>query len=211
VIALVNLTIAARNVVRNRRRSTITALAIALGACATLLLGALMSYIVLEFQTSTVRRAGHLAVFAPGFFQYGAGNPAAYGIAHYREVMALIEGDAVLRPLLRVASPMQIVSGVAGNYGANASKTFAGQGVVPADRWRMNSWNQYGVNIPPGGAKPLQAADAAAVGAGIARILHLCEAGTIPGCPKNAAPSPGGPPAAPAGGAPPPPPQPREL
>ncbi|MGJ7510343.1 ABC transporter permease [Variovorax sp. GT1P44] len=182
---MLNLSLAWRNVRRNRRRTGITTMTIALGAAALLLLGALMNYIVLEFQTATVRRSGHVAVFQNGYFLYGAGNPAAYGIADYVPVMDAIRSDPAMQPLLRVATPVQMVAGVAGNYKAGASKTFFGQGVVPADRLRMRTWNQHGLEGIGATSSPLARGDGVGVGAGLARILHLCEGASPGSCPRH--------------------------
>lgn len=182
---MLNLSLAWRNVRRNRRRTGITSMTIALGAAALLLLGALMNYIVLEFQTSTVRRSGHVAVFQNGYFLYGAGNPAAYGVEDYVALMDAIRSDPGMQPLLRVATPVQVVAGVAGNYQAGASKTFFGQGVVPADRLRMLTWNQHGLEGIEATSSPLARDDGVAVGSGLARILHLCGGASLGTCPRH--------------------------
>ena len=75
--------IALRNILRNRRRSAMTGSAIAVGALAMLLFGGFTNYIFTGFQTGVVQRIGHLTVFRNGYFLYGAGNPAAYGIDDY--------------------------------------------------------------------------------------------------------------------------------
>ena len=64
-----------------------TGLAVAVGAVAMLLFGAFQGYIFAGFQTGVVQRVGHLTVFRNGYFLYGAGNPAAYGIDDYKSVM----------------------------------------------------------------------------------------------------------------------------
>ena len=186
-----NLTIALRNVFRNRRRSMMTMATVGFGAAAILLLGALMAYIVLEFQTVTVRRVGHLAVYKQGYFQFGAGSPASYGIADYQGLLALIASDAELAKLIAVTTPTQVISGVAGNYDAGISKTFFGQGIVPADRARMREWNDYGIEVRGADWRALSRADGAIVGYGVGRILGLCKALAIPDCtaPPPQAPS----------------------
>ncbi|MDM0077530.1 FtsX-like permease family protein [Variovorax sp. J2P1-59] len=182
---MLNLSIAWRNVCRNRRRTGITTTTIALGAAALLLLGALMNYVVLEFQTSTVRRSGHVAVFQSGYLLYGAGSPAAYGIRDYAALMTVIRSDPVMKPLLRVATPVQVVAGVAGNYQVGASKTFFGQGVIPTDRLGMLTWNQHELEGIEAKNSPLARIDGVAVGSGIARILHLCDSAGPGGCPRH--------------------------
>lgn len=179
---MLNLSLAWRNVLRNQRRTTITVMTIALGAAALLLLGALTSYIVLEFQTSAVRRTGHLAVFKTGYFKYGAGNPAAYGIRDYVSVLNTIRNAPGIEPYLAVATPTQIIAGVAGNYRASTSKTFFGQGIVPADRLRMREWNQHHIDGIEINSPALGRKNGVAVGSGLGRILQLCEHRNIVDC-----------------------------
>ena len=102
--------IAFRNILRNRRRSLMTGSAIAVGALAMLLFGCYISYIFAGFETGLVQRIGHLTVFRSGYFVFGAGNPAAYGIDDYQGVMTLIGDDPVLKPLIAVLTPTQSLS-----------------------------------------------------------------------------------------------------
>src|SRR5258708_31174693 len=101
------LKIAFRNILRNRRRSFMTGSAVAAGALATLLFGGYASYIFAGLETGNVQRVGHLTVFRAGYFLFGSGNPAAYGIAHYQDVLTLIQQDPVLSPLINVLTPPQ--------------------------------------------------------------------------------------------------------
>ena len=137
------LKIASRNILRNGRRSLMTVLAIAVGASAMLLFGEYLAFMILGLQTTMVQRIGHLTVSRQGYFELGSGNPAAYGISDYREVMKLIEDDPVLKPMLNVTTPNVTLFGIAGNFDVDASKTFFGSGVVPSDRERMRQWNEY--------------------------------------------------------------------
>jgi len=89
------LKIAFRNLLRNLRRSTMTGSAVAAGAAGD---AAVRRVRVLHLRgpggRNNVQRIGHLTVFRDGlFFWWGAGNPAAYGIDHYQDVMKLIERD----------------------------------------------------------------------------------------------------------------------
>jgi putative ABC transport system permease protein len=181
------LKVAFRNILRNRRRSAMTGSAIAVGALALLIFGAFTTYLFASFQTNLVQRIGHLTVFEKGYFLFGAGNPTAYGIDRYREVIDLIANDPVLKPLINVITPTHSLVGIAGNFeGENdAAKTFIGVGVVPADRDRMRQWNEFGAGRiwPPderfgGGDESV-----GLIGGGIARILGLCASLKIANCP----------------------------
>jgi putative ABC transport system permease protein len=192
--------IAARNVLRNRRRSAVTVAAVAVGALALLVFGAFQSYIFTGFQTNVVEHVGHLTVFRDGFFLYGAGNPAEWGIDEHERVMRLIADDPVLKPMLRVVTPRQQLSGIASYVTAHgdAAKTFLGFGVVPSDRERMRQWDEYGVRTPyhPDGKLADDAPDRGAIGMGVARVLGVCGRGDLPPCverPHPPATAPAGP------------------
>src|SRR5512146_2826469 len=96
---------AARNILRNSRRSLMTGSAVAAGAMAMLLFGGFVAYIFAGLETGNVQRIGHLSVFRAGYFLFGSGNPSAYGIDDYQRVMKLIAEDPVIRPLLNVETP----------------------------------------------------------------------------------------------------------
>ena len=176
-----------RNVLRNRRRSIMTGSAIAAGSLALLLFGGFTSYIFAGLETGSVQRDGHLTVFHAGYFLFGEGNPAAYGISHYRGAMELIHDDPVLRPMINVLTPIQSVVGIAGNFSGtvDASKTFMGAGVVPSDRDRMREWDPYGtgaVHVPDGRMADSEES-AGLLGFGMARVLGLCGPLRLADCP----------------------------
>ena len=179
--------IAFRNILRNRRRSGMTGSAVAAGALAMLLFGGFAGSIFTQIETNNVERIGHLTVFRAGYFVFGAGNPAAYGIDHYKDVMRLIADDPVLHPMINVITPTQSLVGIAGNFsGTNdAAKTFFGVGLIPSDRDRMREWNEYGT--APLFVPDQRMIDAdqtrGLIGAGLARILGLCGELKLPNCP----------------------------
>jgi putative ABC transport system permease protein len=181
------LKIGLRNILRNGRRSAVTGLAVAVGATALLVFGAFQAYIFAGFQTQVVQRAGHLTVFRDGYFLYGAGNPAAYGIDDYKKVMATIAGDPVLKPLIHVITPTLTLFGIAGNFqGENdAAKTFFGVGLIPSDRERMRQWDEFGAARPYEPDTRLADGDETRgiIGVGLARILNLCTDLKIANCP----------------------------
>lgn len=179
------LKIAFRNIFRNTRRSLTTTMTIAIGTAAALLFGAFTLFTTYGLQTSTVQRTGHLAIYRDGFFNYGAGNPAAWGITDYKGVLDLVETDPLLKPLIAVATPTQSVGGIAGNPDSGTSKTFFGVGFVPSDRDAMKHWNEYGVGSTGLKRSGLSDDDTSKglLGMGLVRILGLCERTHQADCP----------------------------
>ena len=181
------LKIVLRNILRNRRRSIMTGSAVAAGSLALLLFGGFTSYIFSGLETGNVQRNGHLTVFHSGYFLFGEGNPAAYGISSYRDVMNLIHDDPVLRPMINVMTPTQSVVGIAGNFTGtvDASKTFMGIGVVPSDRDRMRAWDPYGTRAinGPDGRMADSEESVGLLGFGMARVLGLCGPLRLKDCP----------------------------
>ena len=179
--------IAFRNMLRNLRRSAMTGSAVAAGAMAMLLFGGFASYIFAGLETNNVQRIGHLTVFRDGYFLLGAGNPAAYGIDRYQDVMKLIEHDSVVGPMIRVITPTQSLVGIAGNFSGEveASKTFLGIGLIPSDRERMRQWDEFSASRNYSPDARLSDADPSRglIGMGLARVLGLCAPLGLAGCP----------------------------
>ena len=169
---------AARNILRNGRRSFMTGSAVAAGAMALMLFGGYAGYIFDALETSNVQRVGHLSLFRTGYFLFGSGNPAAYGIGDYRKVMDLVSNDPVIKPLVNVVTPTQSLMGIAGNFsgGNEASKTFLGVGFVPSERNKMRLWDERHTGLVRPADERLSDRDESRglVGVGLARILALC-------------------------------------
>jgi putative ABC transport system permease protein len=183
------LSIALRNLLRNRRRSVMTLVAMVIGLTAVLLFGGYIRNITYGLQTDFVQRSGHLQIQHKDYFLYGSGNPAAYGIADYRQVIALLQQDQELAPMLAVVTPTLQLGGIAGNFSAGVSRTIFANGMVVEDQNRMREWNDY--HFP---ARPHTmtltgtASDTAVIGTGVARVLQLCAALAVPDCtPKETA------------------------
>ncbi|MGZ5080172.1 MAG: hypothetical protein ACXWHZ_11910, partial [Usitatibacter sp.] len=175
--------LALRNLLRNRRRSLTTLIAMVIGAVTILLFGGYSRNITYGLQTGYVRYSGHLQIQRKDYFLYGTGNPAAYGIEGYRHVIAVIANDPVLKPMLKVVTPTLTLGGIAGNFTAGVSRTVIGTGVVVEDQNRMRLWNDYGypLDVKPS-ALTGTADDAAVIGSGVARVLQLCGALDVPNC-----------------------------
>jgi putative ABC transport system permease protein len=180
--------LAIRNITRNRRRSIMTASLVAMGALALLLFGAFTTYIFAGIETGLVQRGGHLAVYRQGYFLFGPGNPAAYGIDDHAAVMQAFQDDPVLKGMINVMTPTQAVVGIAGNFsgGTSASKTFFGVGLVGTDLERMRQWDEHGATRPyvPDDRLSDPNASRGVIGRGVARMLGLCEPLHVPNCPS---------------------------
>lgn len=182
---MMTLSLALRNLLRNRRRSLATLLAMAIGSTSILLFGGYSNNINYTMHTSYVQNGGHLQIQHRDFYLYGSGNPTAYGIADYTKILAAIQNDEVLRSMVLVASPTLQFGGIAGNYAAGVSRTIIGNGFVAEDINRMRDWNDFGLRkISLAFALEGAAPDAAIIGTGVARVLQLCDALKVASCPK---------------------------
>jgi putative ABC transport system permease protein len=176
--------IAVRNLLRNRRRSLSTLIALAIGLSAVLLFSGFKANLIYTGLTAYARAGGHVQIQHRDYFLYGSGNPTAYGIADYERLLGAIRADPLLKPLLAVATPMLRFGGLAGNFDAGISRTVIGTGYVASDVTLMRQWNEFGIPIVrPRFALEGTAQDAAVLGVGLARVLQLCEPLRLDNCP----------------------------
>lgn len=188
---MMTLSLAVRNLLRNRRRSLATLLAMAIGSTSILLFGGYSANINYTMHTEYVQSGGHLQIQHRDFYLYGSGNPTAYAIADYTQIIADIKNDAVLKDMVQVITPTLQFGGIAGNYAAGVSRTIVGNGLVAKDINQMRRWNDFNLRTgSPPFALEGAAADAAIVGTGVARVLLLCEALKIANCPTPEAEAP---------------------
>jgi putative ABC transport system permease protein len=185
------LLLALRNLSRNRRRSLTTLLAMVLGLVAILLFGGFIRDITYQLQSDYVQRSGHLQIQRKGYFLYGSGNPALYGIPSYGEVLSRLKDDPTLAPALAVVTPTLHFGGIAGNFAAGVSRTVYASGVVVEDQLAMEEWNDYHrrvlrQHLALSGTAP----DAAVIGTGVARVLGLCAALGVSDCAAAKEPPP---------------------
>lgn len=186
------LKIASRSIFRNTRRSLTSMLTIAIGTAATLVFGAYTTFTFLGIETSSVQRFGHLTVYRDGYFDFGSGNPAIWGIPHYKTVLRDISTDPVLSRLMVIATPIQSLAGIVESSESSESRTFLGTGFVPADRERMKQWNEHGTASrgDSGPAFDPSNPSQGILGLGLARILGLCAPLKLGNCPKLPAGAP---------------------
>lgn len=179
------LKIAFRNIFRNSRRSLMTVMAIGVGAASLLLFGEFIENIMLALQANEVMQSGHVSVFKKGFFEFGAGNPGAFGIKDYKKILKEFSEDPEVKDLINVSTATVTLFGIAGNFETETSKTFIGIGVVPADFNKMRLWDEHHLPFDMRYREPVMSelnSTHGIVGVGMAKILGLCEKFKMPTC-----------------------------
>jgi putative ABC transport system permease protein len=182
--------IAYRNICRNKRRSLMTVLAIAVSSVSVLLFGGNIISILYSLQTGYVRTSGHIHIYKRGYSRFGAGNPGAYAMTDYERVISVIKGDPELKPIFRAAMPFMMLQGIAGNFKANSSRGFAGIGIVPSQMSLFMTWDQYHLKVTKAdlslGMGDQDIADGV-IGYGMAENIKLCKELKIEGCAEDPA------------------------
>jgi putative ABC transport system permease protein len=183
---MIDLSIAVRNLLRNRRRSFATFFALAIGTASILMFGGFSANIRLSMHSAYVQTGGHLQIQHRDFFLFGSGNPTAYGIRGYEQIMMAIRAEPALKDEILVVSPTLQFGGIAGNYDAGVSRTIVGVGLVAPDQNQMRRWNEFDLpKVYPPFELDGAPSDAAIVGTGVARVLQLCDALQVPSCPRQ--------------------------
>lgn len=166
------LTIALRNLLKNRRRSAATLAAIALGYAALNLFGGFTAYMYTGNREVAIYALcrGHLTVTRPGFWEQGQLKPERYLLSP--EQIAAI-GDIVRRlPGVVLVTPQLRVRGLVSN--GRISTIFLAQGVVPSsverffERSRLSRMIRY-----RGRALADDEPYGVAMAAGLARLLGV--------------------------------------
>ena len=177
--------LALRNLVRNRRRSMTTMLAMVIGLVSLLIFGGYARNAILSTQTGYVQYHGHLQIQHKGYFQYGSGNPVAYGISDYQRIVDAIRKDPALQSMLVVVTPSLRLNGIAGNFSSGISKSIVAAGVVVDDQNKMRTWDDYNsLSHAPMIALGGTPIDSAVIGTGVARLLQMCAALNLKDCPS---------------------------
>ncbi len=96
------LLLAARNILKNRRRTLITFLAIASGMTGLIVFGGYMEFTFMGLRESTIRtQLGHIQVAKKGYFEHGLANPGKY---------LLTDAEAAEKSLVQVPGIKMITS-----------------------------------------------------------------------------------------------------
>jgi len=122
---------AARNTLRNRRRSLVTIAVAALGTAGVLLASgfAVRAYQALE--QAAASDTGHLTLARSGYFDREEATPLQYGIEDYQALTERLRAD----PDVRVVMPRVRFSGLVSN--GDKSVIMLGTGIDPAAEFRV--------------------------------------------------------------------------
>lgn len=180
---MIGLSIPLRNLLRNRRRSIVTILSIVVGIVTLLMFGGFVSSIHFGMQTNIVRQQGHLRIMPQGYMEYGPSRPSDFYIEDYENLIDAIRSDKKLENQIQVITPVLQLSGIAGNYEENSSKTYIGVGVIPSEQNQMKDWDPYYLDYESA-TLPINddGHDLSVIGFGMARMLNLCDELTVPDC-----------------------------
>ena len=167
---MIALTLAVRNLWKNRRRSAATLLAVAVGFAAVNLFAGYIHVVYESLRTSAIRNdgLGHVTIAKRGFFARGSLDPERYVFS----AAELARLDALLRtPQVEVISPRLAASGLVSN--GRVSTIFVAEGERPDD---ANALRQ-----PADGAPRLDARrpDSGLVGKGLAEMLGAKAGGNL--------------------------------
>lgn len=169
-------TLAVRNLFRNRRRTLSTLCAIVVGIVGILLFGGYTQSIKYSLQTAFVRDIGHLQIQQKNYMQYGTSNPEKYSIPNYQDIMKILANDPILKPMLVTSTPVLAMTGIASHYSSGNSRSVMIYGSDVAGQKLLSKWDEYSLGDLLDKRKTLDAttSDAALIGSGLAKQLQLC-------------------------------------
>lgn len=179
-----DLILALRNIGRNRRRSFVTILAVALSCSGLALFGGYVSWTFRGVEMQTVGLYGHVQIYKKGYYANGGGDPASYSLANYDEIKTMLERDPFIGPRVDFVTAQIVFNGMVTSARTHTSTTFFGLGVFPTDDDRLWQWNPYNlfpakklaINVALNTGPPELAdndLEGGSVGPGLGRILHL--------------------------------------
>ena len=165
-----DLSLAYRNIVRQRRRSAVAIGAISFGITALIVASGFIEWIFMDFRESTINaQLGHLQIVRPGYHDSGKADPYAFLLPN--EVPQL--GDAGNAGAIKVVAPRLSFSGLLSH--GDATLSFIGEGVDPSAEAAFGNGLQIssGTNLVPDDPKSV------IVGEGLARNLGVTVGDTV--------------------------------
>ena len=158
------LSVAWRNLTRNRRRAALALLTVSFGVIAMVLADGFVQWIFWAMRESAIQsRLGHVQIAEKGYFRDGLADQWAYLLPEHPDRIASLEGV----PGVKLVTPRLLFSGLVSH--GETSVSFLGEGVVPAKETELNKH----LHVVKG--HDLESADARQVllGRGLARNLDV--------------------------------------
>lgn len=156
------ITLALRNIFRNRRRSAITLAVIIFGAVGLILFGGYKAVTFRGLRESTIRgRLGHLQLFGAGH-EKGSQKPLEHALADVASLRARIEKDPRVESTAAQITLMGLISN------GDKSETFVATAVEPQKDRVMR-----GQTLVEGTLLPDDESDAVTLGKGLARSMNV--------------------------------------
>ena len=165
-----DLSLAYRNIVRQRRRSAVAIGAISFGITALIVASGFIEWIFMDFRESTINaQLGHLQIVKPGYHDSGKADPYAFLLPN--EVPQL--GDAGNASTIKVVAPRLSFSGLISH--GDATLSFIGEGVEPDAEAAFGN----GLQISSGSNLVADDRKSVIVGEGLARNLGVTVGDTV--------------------------------
>ncbi len=156
--------VAARNLVRQRRRTLVAVGAVAFGITALILASGFIEWIFLGFRVSTIEsRLGHLQITRPAYHEAGKADPYAFLLP---DVVPELEASNAPRQIKTVA-PRLSFSGLISH--GDATLSFIGDGISAQEEAAFS----YGLQILAGQNLSADQPRAIIMGEGLARNLGV--------------------------------------
>lgn len=126
IIVIENFRLAARNLRRNSKRTSVAVLTVAGGIIAFLLAGGFINWIFDSMREGVIHsQLGHIQIVRPGYFEKGIADPYAFLLPEQSEVQQLIEKV----PSFKSLAPRLAFSGLVSH--GDTTMAFVGEGVDP--------------------------------------------------------------------------------
>ena len=167
---MTNLLIAARNLVRNRRRALVALLTVAVGVISLVLADGFIQWIFWAMREGTIQsQLGHVQVMRPGYLKAGAANPYAFILPDTLQQRAAIEAS----PGVKVVAPRLAVTGLV-SFG-ESTVSFIADGVDPKKEGELSKAFRIvdGHNLSNATAKEV------VLGRGLARSIGVNPGDTV--------------------------------
>jgi len=119
------LAFAFKNVLRNRRRASITVAITAVGTAGVLIGGGFALFTYESLRELAARDSGHVVIANKDYFDHDEDTPMQYGLEDYAAIRKKVEDD----PRVRMALPRVQLTGLLSN--GDKSAVFVGTGVDP--------------------------------------------------------------------------------